>query len=278
MESTNWNRSSVGTGSRFPALVHNMGCPSWHWLCFVLCFYLNWISCSAFKQPTLLLAIWRCPFSAIVGRCDGREEEEVHMTMVTWPPGKNSTYSRGRCGATFHRNTFFLSSDQWIFTRLSFKAKYGPLTKESLKKRFKSAEPDLIQPSRQTLSAVSLAFATTSGPSMSKYVSSGVVAKSSEISLQRGCWRALKLISKILKSILEHTMRRPPRELCGIWSRSTGFLASTSSHHDRNSRSALLGAARDGRLLNPRVCVEGARQSINHRVDPHKLAKQFAKK
>lgn len=191
--------------------------------------------------------------------------------------GRTAHIQRGRCGATFHRNTFFLSSDQWIFTCLSFKAKYGPLTKESLKKRFKWAEPDLIQPSRQTLSAVSLAFATTSGPSMSKYVSSGVVAKSSEISLQRGCWRALKLISKILKSILEHTMRRPPRELCSIWSRSAGFLASTSSHHDRNSRSALL-SARDGRLLNPRVRVEGARQSINHRVDPHKLAKQFAKK
>lgn len=155
-------------------------------------------------------------------------------------------------------------------------------TKESLKKRFKSAESDLIQASLQALSALSLTFATTSGPGDAKVRvkrrgGEKKKKKSLEISLRRCCWRALELISEIFKSILEHTMRQQPWELCSIWSRSTGFQASTSSHHDRNSHSALLSAA-DGRLLNPRVCIEGARQSINHRVDPHKPAKQSAKK
>lgn len=60
---------------------------------------------------------------------------------------------------------FFLPPDQWIFKScLKGKIWTGSLAKESLKKRFTSAEPDLIHPSRQTLSALRLTFAATFGP------------------------------------------------------------------------------------------------------------------
>lgn len=163
------------------------------------------------------------------------------------------------------------------------------LTKESLEKRFKSAEPDLIRPSRQTLSALGLTFATTSGPGdvkvrVKRCGGGKKKNKSLEISSQRCCWESFEATNQHDLKVNSRTHNAPASpgnstvsgvDLQVLWRRHRAAAAATATVTQRCS--ALLSAP-DGRLLKPRVRVEGARQSINHRVDPRKAAKQFAKK